>query len=490
VASQETYRQLREEIERIVGPQNVVQNVPVPEVHDMVFFYGEKEQKPEFFVLPTSSQQVSEIMKLANENVVNVVPWGGGTDRYPGAVTAPKGSIVLCTQKMTRIIDLDETDQIAVVQAGITVQALNRELRKRNLWWPHDPESKDNATAGGSIAINGIGTYFCKYGSARDMTLGLTIVLPDGRVIKVGRRVAHSITGYDLVRLFTGSEGTLGVIVEATIRLDRIPEERGFSIIRFKTIEDATKACSNLLDSGVRPEVLFVEDSERFRYNVTASDPLAESSTISTLQGMGAVVMVSVAGSKGYVGPNSSIVQTFLTQSGGQLVMEERLKKAWWKTKTSLTFEIPQNLKGEGIATKIGVVDVAIPLGTVSWWNERYRESMDRYRLFPGGLRVYITPNHDAILSAVVLFNELDQNETRKYLSWVEELSKLAVDIGGTMTSNLGVGAKLVGLVDYELNEVGTLAKDFKKLIDPHNIMNRGKKLSASNVQQPELAST
>ena len=472
--------EIQKEIERIVGDGNIVQSLKIPEAHESVYFHQKNLHKPAFAVLPITSEDILQVLKVANREKINIVTWGGGTATYSGATMAPENSIIICLQRLNKIIEIDEADETVTVQAGITIKALNRELKRRNLWWPHDPESKDNATVGGSISIDGVGTFFSKYGSARDMVLSVKIAFPDGQMVSIGRRVGHSIVGYDFLRLFTGSEGTLGIIVEATLKIDRIPESRIYEAVLFEDIGKAARASTDLLDSGFRPEAFFVEDFTRFYYNVVESNTSLDGAVKAAFGSMTAALILSFSGSKEFVETNIKLSLDLLTENGGRKLEDNLVRDAWWYTKTELLYQMPPELREGDNRAQIATVDVCIPIGTLSWWNEQYREMTKKYELFLGGMRAYIGPNHDLMMAQRVVFDDSNLNDVKKYLGWVEELSKLAVDIGGTMSSNLGVGSKLVNIVEYEMQESAWIVRMLKKTFDPNDIMNRGKKIIPS----------
>jgi len=177
---------------------------------------------PDVVVLPTTAEQVSQILKLADENKIPVTPRGAGTNVSGGSVPI-KGGIVLCTTRMNKILDINKTNLTAIVEPGVVLQDLNLALAKQGLFYPPDPQSFLGCTLGGTVAENAGGPYCVKYGVTKQYVLGLEVVLANGYIMKLGGVTVKNRTGYELMMLFTGSEGTLGVTTKITLRLIPMP---------------------------------------------------------------------------------------------------------------------------------------------------------------------------------------------------------------------------------------------------------------------------
>ena len=178
---------------------------------------------PDVVVLPTTAEQVAEILKLANDNKIAVTPRGAGTNVSGGSIPI-KGGIVLCTVKMNKILDINKTNFTATVEPGVVLHDFNMALAKQGLFYPPDPQSFLGCTIGGTIAENAGGPYCVKYGVTKQYVLGLEVVLANGYIMKLGGVTVKNRTGYELMMLFTGSEGTLGVITKITLRLIPMPQ--------------------------------------------------------------------------------------------------------------------------------------------------------------------------------------------------------------------------------------------------------------------------
>ncbi|MGE0418570.1 MAG: FAD-binding oxidoreductase, partial [Acetobacteraceae bacterium] len=214
--------------------------------------HGQDTQPP---VLPDAvafvetSEEVARLLALCNAERVPVVPWGAGTS-LEGHVTPVRGGITIDLSRMTRIIDVSQADMDCRVEAGVTREQLNTHLRDLGLFFPVDPGTAA-CTIGGMSSTRASGTNAVRYGTMRENVMGLTVALPDGRLIRTGGRVRKSATGYDLTRLFVGAEGTLGIITEIQLRLHGIPEALSSATCQFPTLKDAVETVITILQCGI-----------------------------------------------------------------------------------------------------------------------------------------------------------------------------------------------------------------------------------------------
>ena len=214
------------------------------------------DSAPLVVVTARSVEDVQAVMRIASDTRTPVVTRGAGTGLAGGA-TASRGEIVLSTLAMDRILEVSIDDELAVVQPGIINAELNRQLEQRGLWFTPDPASRAISTVGGNIATNAGGLLCAKYGVTRESVLGLKVVLADGRLMEFGRRTVKGVTGLDLTALMIGSEGTLGVIVEATVKLQRlVTGDVAVISANFQTVDDAARASSVITAAGLRPAIM------------------------------------------------------------------------------------------------------------------------------------------------------------------------------------------------------------------------------------------
>jgi glycolate oxidase len=209
----------------------------------------------------TTIEQVQATMRFATAHGIPVVPRGAGTG-LAGAAIGGEGELVLSTERMNRVLEVSVDDEIAVVEPGVLNGDLNDQLSARGLWYAPDPASRAISTIGGNIATNAGGLLCAKYGVTREAVLGLKVVLADGRLISTGHRTVKGVTGYDLTALMIGSEGTLGVVVEATLKLRPIPRGAISTLsASFPSVDEAARAASVIVSSGIKPSIMELLDA-------------------------------------------------------------------------------------------------------------------------------------------------------------------------------------------------------------------------------------
>ena len=219
------------------------------------------QSRPLAVIEATTVEQVQATMRFATAHQLPVVPRGAGTG-LAGAAIGGEGELVLSTRRMDRILEVSIDDELAVVEPGVLNGDLNAHLAERGLWWAPDPASKAISTIGGNIATNAGGLLCAKYGVTREAVLGLKVVLSDGRLISMGHRTVKGVTGYDLTALMIGSEGTLGVVVEATLKLRPLPRGTVATLsAAFESVELAARAAAVIVSSGIKPAIMELLDA-------------------------------------------------------------------------------------------------------------------------------------------------------------------------------------------------------------------------------------
>ncbi|MFO7698471.1 MAG: FAD-binding oxidoreductase, partial [Anaerolineae bacterium] len=233
----------------IVGEDNVSSRLPDLEAHSIDESCVEPSL-PDAIVWPANTDEVSRVLRYAYDNDIPVVPWSGGSS-LEGNPVPVMGGIILAMYRLKEILYVNEDDLQVTVQPGIVYDALNAHLRRLGLFFPPAPGSADVATLGGMVSNNSSGMHAVKYGVTRNYVMKLKVVLPDGRIMDIGSRAKKSTSGYDLVGLFIGSEGTLGVITEITLRLMGLPEQVSSAVAVFETLGDATAAVYDAVRYGL-----------------------------------------------------------------------------------------------------------------------------------------------------------------------------------------------------------------------------------------------
>ncbi|MBM3254046.1 MAG: FAD-binding oxidoreductase, partial [Candidatus Omnitrophica bacterium] len=240
-------------LKSIVGEENVRDNVAD------LYVYGSDSSvhmaMPTVVVRPGTKEEVQEIMRYANTELVPIIARGAGSGTSGHAVPIV-GGIVMDLRGMNKILEIRPQDMLCKIEPGVVIDDLNKALRPYDLWFPSPPESGRIATIGGTIANNGAGVRAVKYGTMRDYVLGMKVVLANGDLVTFGSDTRAQASGYQLDRLIVGSEGTLGIIVEATLLLKRLPKFRAMGIAKFDKLEDAGEAISEIVASEVTPSLL------------------------------------------------------------------------------------------------------------------------------------------------------------------------------------------------------------------------------------------
>ena len=236
-------------IRGIVGSERMSTGESILDLHGKDESFHRK-RRPEVVIWPLDAQEISEILKIANERRIPVTPWGAGTS-LEGNPIPVEGGIVLDLQRMNHILRLMEEDLQVRVEAGVIYKELNQYLSRSGLFFPPDPGAA--ATIGGMVGNNASGIRTIKYGATKDFVLNMVVVLPSGEIFRVGTNAIKSSSGYDLCRLFVGSEGTLGVVTEVTLRLIGLPAEFMAAVVQFNSVREATDAVSQIMRSGLSP---------------------------------------------------------------------------------------------------------------------------------------------------------------------------------------------------------------------------------------------
>lgn len=425
--------------------------------------------RPTLVVAPRTTTEVSCVVQHALRDGVALVPAGGGTG-YSGGITTPTGGVLLDTQRMSDVLSVDTRHNLVRCQAGIPVARLNQYLEEKGLWWPHNPDSRAMATVGGTISVRGIGTFFTRYGSAPDMVYGLTVVQGDGTVLRLDPRPQARSTGYDLRSLFLASEGTLGIITEAVLKVWPLPEHRRVRLLRFITLGGAERYVQRLFAVGVSPESLLVESRDRiineFEWGQVTPGHLDES-----LADAQWIVIISLAGHIDLVGSLERQAVSLAKDCDGALVDDGAIAEAYWWRKT-------QRLKTDRIEIPtFHVADLGMPGLDFHTLEQSFLHMVSTFHVRPKGIRFYVRwPTGELAFSGIISYDHHDQGAVDRAREWNHALAHEVAGQGGTISSILGVGVRLREELDFERSDVElALMRKIKSAIDPKGIMNPGK---------------
>lgn len=427
--------------------------------------YGRDESElgtfpPEVAVLVTSAEEVRRVFAAAARHRVPVVPVAARTGKSGGSL-ALRGGIAVSLERMTRILEIRPEDLTARVEAGVVTGVFQAEVEKHGLFYPPDPNSLDTCTMGGNVAENAGGPRALKYGVTREYVLGLEVVLPTGEILRTGRRTIKGVAGYDLTGLFVGSEGTLGIVTEITVKLLPLPRHVATALVCFKDVQAASRAVARVLAQGVVPRCLELLDD-------TSLAAVARTSPLGLPSSAGAALLVEVDGNDEaqVFAEMVRVAETVQGEAEGEVIVAQNQsqRRDIWESRKFLS----ANLKS--LHPKKLSEDVAVPRSRIPEMVARSRDIARRR-----GLEV-ATYGHagDGNLHVNVFFETEAQRPEVE--AAVAEVLRAAVDLGGTITGEHGVGLGKRDFLEYEQGrEMVAVQRRLKALFDPLGILNPGK---------------
>jgi len=450
------------ELEIIIGKDGVLHS---PEDLAVYSYDGTfEEHRPDLVVLPRSTDQVSQVIQIAARERIPVVTRGMASGLAAASVPF-SGGIVLCMTRMDRVLEIDEQNAIAHVEAGVVTADLQALVEKKGLFYPPDPSSIRHSTIGGNIACNAGGPRCLKYGVTGDYVLGLTVVLADGQIVKTGGKVIKDVVGYDLTALFTGSEGTLGVITEALLKLTAKPTAVRTALVEFESIDQASKTVNAILSAGVVPATLELMDQ-------TAITCIEEAMHLGLPLDVEAILLLEIDGqSAESVTREIEAAAAICRQQGARKVavaQNDEERAALWKARRSVSPSLARRAPN-----KLGE-DITVPRSAIPEAVRRLKAISAKY-----GLPIVVFGHAgDGNLHPNILFDKRDPVQWAKVEQMVAEEFSVALELGGTLSGEHGVGTLKRPYMELALGSVSvTLQKKIKQAFDPLNILNPGKVL-------------
>jgi D-lactate dehydrogenase (cytochrome) len=424
--------------------------------HDISFHEG---TLPAGIIWPLSTDEVSRILSWAYDSDVPVTPWGAGTSTEGNPVPT-RGGLVVDLTLMNRILDIRPQDLQTDVEPGVLRKELNRQTGKHGLFFPPDPGA--DATIGGMIANNASGVQTVKYGATRDYVMRLTVVLPQGRVIHTGCKAPKSSSGYDLTQLFVGSEGTLGIVTEATLRLTGIPSHFLAATIRFKDLESASRAVALMIGSGLGPAALellppgLIQLMNREKQLGIPEEP----SLFCEFHGISKNALQETADLAREVCEDCGAVGfTFATEEGARKDLWRARHEAW------------ETIHRAHPKKQTLIVDAAVPISRYPEIVVFSQKIVDEYAVVG-----YVFGHAgDGNLHVVLVGDPADTAEWSKLEAINHAIVEKAVHVGGTCTGEHGVGIGKRKFMQLEHGESYHLMRQIKETIDPKGLMNPDK---------------
>ena len=419
---------------------------------------------PNAVAYPLNTAEVSEIARICHAHECPIVPWGTGTS-LEGHSLAVRGGITVDFSRMNKVLQVNAEDMDVVVQPGLTRADLNEKLRATGLFFPVDPGA--NAALGGMAGTRASGTTTVRYGTMRHNVMALEVVLGDGRIIRTGSRARKTSAGYDLTGLFVGSEGTLGLITELTLKLYGQPEAASAAICAFEDMDAAVQAVTETIQMGLpMARIEFVDADVAAAFNAYAGRNMAYKPHL----------LVELHGS------DTSVLED--AKTFGAIAADHGASNFEWATKTedrNALWEMRHNGYYAIMASRPGATaistDICVPISKLAQAVQETREDIQA-SIVPGPILGHVG---DGNFHAILMIERENPEEMKAAKELSSRMMERALRLGGTVTGEHGVGLGKLDYMQAEHGEAWTVMTDIKRTLDPTNIMNPGKLVQPIN---------
>lgn len=451
-------------VEKIVGKNNLITDLEGVYAYSFDCAHIPFDKKfPKMVVFPENAFQVSEILKLANKNQIPIIERGAATNHVGGCAPI-KGGIILHFSKMNKIMEINNQDLTCKVQPGVVVGDLQKAVKSTGLFFPPDPSNLAVSTIGGGIALSSGGPRAFKYGTFKDYVLDLEVVLADGSIIRTGSPTVKNVTGFNLTQLIIGSEGTLAVITEATLRLIPAPETTNVMLSYFDSIENAVDAVSGIINNHMTPSVIDLIDKktvqtiEHFYPNGLLCDKEA-------------VLLIEIDGDAASVKLQQEKIIQICKAYGAQEIdcaQDEEQRQKIWTARRSAFGACAQ------LAPNVITEDVVVPRSKIAELSKGILEISQKYDL------ITMVMGHigDGNIHPNFALDLRDKKQKQNFEHAKAELFRLAVSLGGTLSGEHGIGCQKANFLPLALDKTTlNLMIQIKKVFDPNYILNPEKML-------------
>ncbi len=454
--------EIQKRLEEIVGSGNILTDTYNLNVYSRDFTES-LSFPPEIVVKPANTAQVSEILKLSNENKIAVVPRGGGTGLSGGALPV-FGGICLSMEKFKNIIEIDQENFQAVVEPGVVTQIFQEECERHGLYYPPDPASRGSSFLGGNLAECSGGPRAVKYGVTKDYVLGLEFVKPTGEIMNCGARVLKNVTGYNLTQLLVGSEGTLGIITKIILRLIPLPRHKKLMLAAFNSIEDSARTVAKIFQSGITPSALELMEKSAMQ---AAERQLGKKFPNGDSE---AQLLIEVDGNyEESIDRDVEQIAEIVSNGGAFDVIlaedEKRMNELW-----ALRRCIGEAVKS---ISEYKEEDTVVPRAKIPELIGGVKKISGKY----GITTICYGHAGDGNVHVNILKDKADNTTWEKNLDTaIREIFELTVSLGGTISGEHGIGYSQKNYLPIAIakDEI-ELMKEIKKAFDPNNILNPGK---------------
>ena len=441
------------QLEEIVGRENVLTSIEnrIAYSYDATPTFA---SLPDAIVIPQTPEQISRILKLANEENFIVVPRGSGTSLSGGVVPLPN-SIVLLMNRWRKILEIDRENLTALVEPGVITAHLHQEVEKYGLFYPPDPGSMTISTIGGNVAENAGGLRGLKYGVTKNYVLGLEVVLPTGEIINVGGKNVKDVAGYNLKDVLIGSEGTLGIFTKILLKLIPKPQSYKTMIAFFNSLSDAGKTVADIIASHIMPATLEFLDN-------TTIKCVEDYAHLGLPVNAGALLLIEVDGHPAQVEEEAEKIEKICIKNGATdyKIAKSESEALNLKTARRAAFAALARVKPTTI-----LEDATVPRSFIPEMVEKIQQIANKYQIIIGNF------GHagDGNLHPTALTDERDKEEMKRVEQAFEEIFDYAIKLGGTITGEHGVGlAKKRFLEKQFSNAAIDFMKNIKRVLDPN----------------------
>lgn len=457
-------KEIKEQIKKIVGPENVLDSDldRFGYSYDSSFVPLVPANKPEIVVRPLTAEQVAAVMRIACASRIAVTPRGASSGRTGGSIPLA-GGISLSLDRMKTIIELDQENMMITVEAGVLTGDLYNYCAAKGLFYPPDPASYKYSTIGGNVAENAGGMRAVKYGVTNNYVMGLEVVLADGSIINTGGKAIKNVTGYNLTQLFTGSEGTLGIITKVLLRLIPMPKVCNTLQLMFGSLDEACATIHKMLQSGIVPAAAELMDKISLqavaRHRKLEIDPATEACVITEIDADNQQGLAMQAEQIEAIAKNFGALAVRIAQSAQEA-------EDIWAIRRGLSSAV-----GAMAPDRLGE-DISVPRSAFPEMVRRIRAIGEKYELT---IAVYGHAG-DGNLHPSILCDLADSEQADRVHKAVHEIFAEALAVGGTLSGEHGIGITKRPYISSALGEAGvTTLKLIKQALDPQGILNPGK---------------
>lgn len=452
-------RGIYEEIKNIAGEDNIIADLEGVYAYAYDCAHLEfKADKPCMVVFPETTGQTANIMKIANRYNIPVIARGAGTN-HAGGCAPVEGGIILHFSKMNKILELNINNLTCRVQPGAVIADIQKEAEKAGLFYPPDPSNLAVSTIGGGIALSSGGPRAFKYGTVKDYVLDLEVVLADGKIIRTGAQTPKNVTGYNLTQLFTGAEGTLGIVTEAVLKLIPKPECSNVLLAYFDRLDDAVNAVSSIINNHLTPSVVDLLDKKTLQ-------TIEQFFPSGLLCDKEAVLLIEVDGDKASVEHQQELVVSECGKfhsSHIECARDEEHKKRIWTARRA-SFGACAKL-----APNVITEDVVVPRSKIYELAKGIERISEKYNL----ITMIMGHIGDGNIHPNFALDLRDEAQKCNFQKAKAELFELSLSLGGTLSGEHGIGSQKAEFLPQALgNDTLNVMRSIKKLFDPKNILN------------------